>query len=164
MGLQIQLQNTPFHRVGTQRGKEIPIRRLVAVHMGVVQINLNGVLRSDGGDKCTCPYPRTHGGKQLRLHIGKFKNIVLIDQFTVDLEDDSDMVAVIVQLPSFFHFPKKRTAKVQVPLQGRNIRLFRQRLPVFTVITVFANKFLRHRYGQECLMMVAGNGYETDQR
>ena len=164
VGRQIQPQDAPFHRIGAQRVEEIPVRRFVAVGMGIVQVNFDGILRPDGRNERPHPCPHTHGREHLGLQRRKGKDIVLIDQPAVDLDQNADMIAVKVQLPPLFHFPEKGASEVQIPFQGRKIRRFRQRLPGFTVITVFSDELLRHRDRQGRLMVAKGYGYEADQR
>ena len=57
-----------------------------------------------------------------------------------------------------------KTPLTFLAIQGGNVRLLCECLPVFSVITVFADELLRHRNGQHCLMVANRHGYETDQR
>jgi hypothetical protein len=66
--------------------------------MGVVQLDLDEILRSNGGDDGNDPLAGTHGGEQLRIRIQirDFEHIILIDLLAVYLDQSGDMVAVKV--------------------------------------------------------------------
>ena len=127
-------------------------------------MDLYGILHGDPCDRNRYPFPRTHRCKQLRLQIRNLKHGIHINRLTVDLDRNADMITVKVQPPAFFHFPKKGATKKQIPFQCRKLYILRQRLPVLSIIAVFANKLLRHRNRQAHLMGIRDNRKNADYR
>ena len=122
------------------------------------------VLRGNIGQQDTVPFPPAHGGHQVNAQRRALRDGVLRPLFSIDVQIDANVVAVVIQAGSLSDLRVQMPAQDHVAAEGGKLRIARQRQPDFPVIAVLTAEGQRDRGRQGGLIAAQGNGQQTDQR